>query len=89
MEKLNKTSVKKMMSVEKMFNKLLIECRATIEQVMSGMGNVRILNTARFTIYNNEGKIIIVDPIEDVKQNLNEIRSIDKLMDIITEISYI
>jgi hypothetical protein len=87
MEKLNKTNVKKMLLIDEKFNSLLDECRTAIKQAF--IDNVRIINTARFTIYNNEGNIIIVDPVEDVKQNLNEIRSIDKLMDIITEISHI
>lgn len=82
MEKFNKA----MLSIDEKFNSLLDECRAAIKQAF--IDNVRIINTARFTIINNEGSVIVIDPLEDVKQNLDEIRSADKLMDIITEISY-
>lgn len=82
MEKFNKV----MLSIDEKFNNLLDECRAAIKQAF--IDNVRIINTARFTIINNEGSVIVIDPLEDVKQNLDEIRSADKLMDIITEISY-
>ena len=81
---------KSRIELEKAFNDLLNECRETITGVMKVMSwsGINKLNTARYTIISDEDGITIVDPVEDVKVNLNEIQSVDKLMGVIGEIQH-